>query len=81
MTNASVERVEDVAVQDVQGRVMSLKFKEGEVKVFVPPGIPLVKRVLAGRETLKPGVEASVQANSGADGAMTATQITIRAGR
>jgi hypothetical protein len=81
MTNASVERVEDVAVQDVKGRVMSLKFKEGEVKVFVPPGIPLVKRVLAGREALKPGVEASVQANSGADGAMTAMQITIRAGR
>jgi len=81
MTNASVERVEDVVVQNVQGRVMSLKFKDGEVKVFVPPGVPIVKRVLVNREALKPGSEVSLQTASGPDGAVIAGQITIRAMR
>ena len=81
MTNANVEKVEDVTVQDVKGRVMSLKYKDGEVKVFVPPGIPIVKRAVVNREALKPGAEVSVQATPGADGSMMATQITIRAGR
>jgi hypothetical protein len=81
MTNANVEKVEDVTVQDVKGRIMSLKYKGGEVKVFVPPNIRMVKRVVSSREALKPGVEVSVRANQGADGSMTASQITIRAGR
>jgi hypothetical protein len=81
MTNASVDKVEDVVVQDVKGRVMSLKFKDGEIKVFVPPGIPLVKRVVANREALKPGAEVSLQTTPGPDGAVIANQITIRASR
>jgi len=81
MTNATVERVEDVVVQDVKGRVMSLKFKEGEVKVFVPPGVPIVKRVMVNREALKPGSEVSLQTAPGPDGAVIADQITIRARR
>ena len=36
MTNANVERVEDIAVKDIKGRVLTLKYKEGEVKVLVP---------------------------------------------
>lgn len=81
MTNANVEKVEDVTVQDVKGRIMSLKYKGGEVKVLVPQNIPIVKRAVSGREALKPGTEVSVRANVGADGSMTASQITIRATR
>jgi hypothetical protein len=81
MTNANVEKVEDVAVKDVKGRVIALKYKDGEVKVFVPPDVPMVKRVIGSREALKPGAEVSVTAVQGADGTMTATQITVRAGR
>ncbi|MGH7770536.1 MAG: hypothetical protein ACREQP_24045 [Candidatus Binatia bacterium] len=81
MTNASVEKVEDVVVQDVKGRIMSLKFKDGEVKVFVPPGVPLVKRVVANRDALKPGAEVSLQGAPGPDGAVIASQITIRASK
>jgi hypothetical protein len=79
MTNASVEKVEDVVVQEVEGRVMSLKFKEGEVKIFVPPGIPVVKRVLVTRDALKPGAEVSLQAAPAPDRTLMASQITIRA--
>src|SRR6476620_11821641 len=52
MTNANVEKVEDVAVQEVKGRLISLTYKGGAVKVFVPPNIPIVKRVLGDRATL-----------------------------
>lgn len=79
MTNANVERVEDVAVQNVKGRLMTLKYKGGEVKVFVPPDIALVKRVPGDRSLLKPGAELSIQATRGSDGSLTASQITVRA--
>ena len=79
MTNANVERVEDVAVRDIKGRLMSLKYKDGEVKVLVPPNIPIVKRAVGDRNLLAVGAEVSLQATRGGDGALSATQITVRA--
>jgi hypothetical protein len=79
MTNANVERVEDVAVKDIKGRLMSLKYKGGEVKVLVPPDIPVVKRILGDRGLLKAGAEVSLQASRSADGTLSATQVTVRA--
>lgn len=81
MTNANVERVEDVVVKDIKGRLMTLKYKGGEVKVLVPPEVPLVKRALGDRSLLKPDAEVSVQASRNADGTLAATQITVRAAR
>ena len=78
MTNANVEKVEDTVVQEVKGRTMMLKYKGGEVKVFVPPDIPLVKRVPGGRELLQPGAEATIRATQAPDGSMSAAEITIR---
>ncbi|HEU4341845.1 MAG TPA: hypothetical protein VFU31_09775, partial [Candidatus Binatia bacterium] len=79
MTNANVETAEDVVVQDVKGRMLTLKYKDGEIKVLVPPDIPVVKRVLADAGWLKPGTEVSIQGNRPADGTLSATQITVRA--
>jgi hypothetical protein len=79
MTNANVERVEDVTVRDVKGRLMNLKYKDGEVNVLVPPDILLVKRVLADRSVIKTGSEVSVTAVKEADGSLSARQITVRA--
>ena len=42
MTNANVEAVEDVAVENVKGRMLTLKYKGGEIKFLVPPDIPMV---------------------------------------
>ena len=78
MTNANVERVEDVVVQDIRGPLMTLKYKDGEVKVFVPPNVPITKRLPGDRSLLKTGAVVSVQALPGADGAMSAAQVTIR---
>jgi Domain of unknown function (DUF5666) len=79
MTNAAVETVEDVAVQNVQGRLLLLKYKGGEIKVLVPADTLVVKRVIADSKWLKPGAELSVTANRAEDGALTSTQITVRA--
>jgi hypothetical protein len=79
MTNANVEHVEDIAVQNVKGRIMTLKYPSGEVKVVVPPEIPVVKRVVRNREALKTGLEVSLQGTRSAAGAISATQITVRA--
>ena len=79
MTNANVETVEDVAVQNVKGRMLTLKYTGGEIKVLVPPDAPVAKRVLGDRSLLRPGAEVSVLASQAADGARTATQITVRA--
>jgi hypothetical protein len=79
MTNANVEHVGDVEIKDVKGRLVSLKYKDGAVKIVVPPNIPLVKRVRSDRSALKSGVEVSLQAAQTPNGALAATQITVRA--
>ena len=79
MTNANVERVEDVMVRDVKGRQMMLKYKGGEVSVLVPPDIPINKRVVGDRTLIKTGSEVSVTATKDADGSLSARQITVRA--
>jgi hypothetical protein len=80
MTNANVEHVEDIAVKDIKGRLITLKYKGGEVKVLLPPDIPLVKRVLGDRNSLKNGAEVSLQGTQSPDGALEATQVTVRTG-
>ena len=79
MTNGNVERVEDVTVKDVKGRLMNLKYKDGEVNVLVPPNIPINKRVVGDRSLVKTGSEVSVTATKEADGSLSARQITVRA--
>jgi Domain of unknown function (DUF5666) len=81
MTNANVETVEDVAVQDIKGRMLTLKYKDGEIKVLVPQDTPVVKRIIGDRSHLKPGTEVSIQTSQGADGVRVANQITVRAAR
>jgi len=79
MTNANVEKIEDVAVESVTGRLLTLKFKEGEVKVFVAPDTSIVKRVLGDKKLLAPGAIVSVQGSQAADGTLSATQIDVSA--
>ena len=79
MTNAIVESIEDLAVQDVNGRMLTLKFKGGEVKVFVPPNAAITRRVAGSREMLKPDAELRVQGTQAADGVISATQIIVNA--
>jgi len=79
MTNANVETVEDVAVQNVKGRMLTLKYKGGEIKVVVPADTPVVKRIIGDRRLLTPGSTVSASGPRAEDGAIVASQITVRA--
>jgi hypothetical protein len=79
MTNANVATVEDVAVQNAKGRMLTLKYKGGEIKVVVPPDTPVVKRVIGDRRLLTPGSTISASGPRADDGAIVASQITVRA--
>jgi hypothetical protein len=80
MTNANVEKVEQVAVEKVQGPMLTLKYKDGEQKVFIPPGTPIVKNVPADRSLLKAGTGVYIPAVQSEDGTLTATRITVGVG-
>jgi hypothetical protein len=61
--------------------VLLLKYKGGEIKVLVPADTVVVKRVIGDSTWLKSGAELSITVNRADDGALTATQITVRAGK
>jgi hypothetical protein len=79
MTNANVETVEDVTVQNVKGRMLTLKYKGGEIKVLVPTETPVVQRIVGDRRLLTPGSTISASGPRAEDGAIVASQITVRA--
>ena len=80
MTNANVEQVEQVAVEKVQGQMLTLKYKDGQQKIFIPPGTPIVKNVAADRSLLKAGTGVYIPAIQSEDGTLTATRITVGVG-
>jgi hypothetical protein len=79
MTNANVETVEDVAVQNIKGRMLTLKYKDGAIKVLVPEDAPVVKRVIGDRRLLTAGSTVSASGPRAEDGSIVALQITVRA--
>lgn len=79
MTNANVETVEDVTVQNVKGRMLILRYKGGEIKVVVPADAQVVKRIVGDRKLLTPGSTVSVTGRQTEDGSVHASQITVRA--
>jgi hypothetical protein len=73
MTNANVAEVESVA----GGRSMLLRYKDGEKRVVVPEGAPIVTFVPADRSALLPGAHVLVGAQRQADGTLTAPRVTV----
>ena len=66
-------------LKEATRKMLLLKYKGGEIKVLVPADTLVVKRVMADSKWLKSGAALSITANRADDGAMTATQITVRA--
>ena len=58
MTNANVEQ----AVTGVDGRTLSVKYKDGEKKITVSPDVPIVTYLPSDKGELKPGVKVFVSA-------------------
>ena len=73
MTNASVE----VIVADAGRRELTLKYKDGEQRILVPEGVPIVRAVPGSRADLVVGEYVFVAAQAFPDGKMTALRVQV----
>ena len=73
MTNATVAEVVDVGA----GRRMTLRYKDGEKVVTVPPAAPVVTFQPGSREMVVPGAHAILTATVRPDGTLAATRMSI----
>lgn len=73
MTNATVAQVVDVD----NGRRMTLKYKDGQQTIVVPPDVPIVTFEAGSRELLVPGAHVMLNARMQPDGTLNATGIAV----
>jgi hypothetical protein len=66
MTNANVEQI----VSAVDGRTLTLKYKDGEKKITVPANAPIVTYVPGDKNDIKPGAKVFIVAVKQADGTL-----------
>jgi Domain of unknown function (DUF5666) len=66
MTNANVEQL----VTAVDGQTLTLKYKDGEKKIFVPANTPIVVYVQGDKSDLKPGAKVFIAATKQPDGTL-----------
>jgi hypothetical protein len=66
MTNANVDQV----VTAVDGQTLTLKYKDGEKRIFVPADTPIVAYVRGDNNDLKPGANVFIPAIKQPDGTL-----------
>jgi Domain of unknown function (DUF5666) len=66
MTNANVEQI----VSAVDGRTLTLKYKDGEKKITIGPNTPIVTYVPGDKSDIKPGAKVFIVAVKQADGTL-----------
>jgi hypothetical protein len=77
MTNANVE----AQVASADGQLLTLKYKDGEKKIIVPPGIPIVTYAPADVSDLKAGAKIFVvAAKKLPDGTLETSRISVGKG-
>jgi hypothetical protein len=72
MTNANVEQ----AVTSVDGKVLSVKYKDGEKKLLVTPETTVVTYEMGKKDEVQPGTKIFVTAKKQPDGTMQTPRIT-----
>lgn len=73
MTNATVAKVDESG----GARKLSLKYKDGEKTVVVPPGTPVVRMEPGDRSKLVPGAHVFVIASRQPDGTLVAERLNV----
>ncbi len=73
MTNATVA---ELATQP-SGRLLTLRYKDGEKKMVVPEDVPIVTFVPADASMLVPGAHVFVSATRQPDGALSAARVLV----
>jgi len=75
MTNGSAS---GATVAVVEGAAMIVKYKDGEKKIIVPPGVPIVRYEVGGKGDLKAGARFTVlAATKKPDGTLEASRINV----
>jgi len=75
MTNGTVEQAG--AVTGAQGRTLSVKYKDGEQRIVVPPEVPIVTFVPGRRDALKAGAHVVMFVRADAQGALVAQRVLV----
>jgi len=74
MTNGTVGDL----VTATDGGTLTVKYKEGEKKIVVPPGVPIVRYEIGDRSELRPGVHiTALNAVKKADGSIEAPRLNV----
>lgn len=73
MTNATIAQIESID----GGRRMTLKYKDGEKTIVVPPDAPIVTFEPGSREMLVPGAHVLVSATVKPDGSLAAAGVVV----
>ncbi len=73
MTNGNV----DTTVAGVEGRVLSVRYKDGEKKIVVGPDAVIRAYAVSDRNELKPGASVAAIAVKKADGSYETTRVTV----
>ena len=74
MTNGTVGDM----VTATEGGTITVKYKEGEKKIIVPPGVPIVRYEIGDRSEVKPGVHiTALNAVKKADGSIEAPRLNV----
>jgi hypothetical protein len=77
MTNGNVEQT----VTSVVGQVLTVKYKDGEKKIVVPPDVPIVSYVPGEKAELKPGAAIFIAAaKQQPDGTLQAPRVGVGRG-
>lgn len=77
MTNATIASITSTTVDKVDGRLLILKLKDGEKKVFVPANAPIVTSVPADKTAFTPGANVWLFAVKKDDGSLSAASVQV----
>lgn len=75
MTNGTVEQAG--AVTGAQGRTLSVKYKDGEQRIVVPPQVPIVTFEPGRRDDLKVGAHVVMFVGADAQGTLVAQRVLV----
>jgi hypothetical protein len=74
MTNGTVGN----AVTSVDGHAINIKYRDGEKKIVVPPGVPVVRYVIGTKADLKPGAHFTIiSATKKPDGTLETARVNV----
>jgi hypothetical protein len=77
MTNGAVEQ----SVASVDGQVVTVKYKDGEQKIVIPPDAAILAYAVGDKAELKPGAHiAIIRAVKKSDGSLEANRVNVGRG-